>query len=106
LLAKLGFGYRHRVRVKTCPACPAGDAHGRRFLLEDAVVASSIYDLLLQVKTLDPLGSGGGRTFRCRFLAEGAVLEPIVCSLSVVVLTLPVKLPVGDVCGGGVRVLT
>jgi hypothetical protein len=56
-----------------------GDARGRRFLLEDTVMATSLFILLLWVKALDPLGSGGGDAHGCHFLLEGAVLEPMVC---------------------------
>ena len=42
-LVTLEFGYRLLARVKTCPTCPGGDdAHGRRFLPEDAVTAPSL----------------------------------------------------------------
>lgn len=56
-----------------------GYARGRRFLLEDAAAATSLFVMLLRVETLDPLGSGGGDARGRRFLPEGAVLEPMVC---------------------------
>jgi hypothetical protein len=38
-----------------------------------------MFVLLLRVKTLDPLGSGGGDAHGRRFLLEGDVLEHMVC---------------------------
>jgi hypothetical protein len=56
------------------------DARGCRFLPADAVTATSLFVMLLRVKALDPLGSGGGAHGH-HFLAESAVLEPMVCLL-------------------------
>jgi hypothetical protein len=61
---------------------------------------------VLWVKTLDPLGSGGGGTFWCRFLLEGVVLEPTVyLSVAGGVLALTVKLPGDKACVGGVHIV-
>jgi hypothetical protein len=76
----------------------SGDAHGRRFLLEDAVVAYSLSLLRLRVKTQVPHESGSGRTFWCRFLLEGVVLEPTSClSIDGDVLAMAMKFPGDDV---------
>jgi hypothetical protein len=68
-----------------------GNAHGRHFLPEGTVVAFSVSLLSLGVKTLDPLGSGGGGT-----LGVVSFLKMPSSSALFVSLTVAAWTPSGD----------
>jgi hypothetical protein len=98
-----------RVRIRTfgwgenlpgLSGAGGGDAQGRHFLAEDAVPTSSLSLLLLRVQILIRSDRTVAKPFGVVPLMKAPSWSPRCASQSVMV-----KLPGGDVCEGGARVL-